>query len=146
MGNSPLCTVHKLSGKYLPVIGIVSEQQRKYSASPRQNTAERTQSQAPSDLSTGTRTATEHAAVVAEHYNTLQEKGLEERSKSRIFYLRNFNNWIKSMLIRCLSQLPVQPPVTCDTDQPNPTWCDIDSFHCLLFVGPTWCILARHCV
>nr|CAD7403590.1 unnamed protein product [Timema cristinae] len=58
-----------------------------------------TQSQAPSDLSTGARTPTEHAAVVAEHYNTLQEKGLEERSKSRIFYLRNFNNWIKSMLI-----------------------------------------------
>uniref|UniRef100_T1IYW9 mRNA cap guanine-N(7) methyltransferase n=1 Tax=Strigamia maritima TaxID=126957 RepID=T1IYW9_STRMM len=36
---------------------------------------------------------------VAEHYNSLQEKGLEERTKSRIFYLRNFNNWIKSMLI-----------------------------------------------
>lgn len=37
--------------------------------------------------------------VVATHYNELQEKGLAERSKSRIFYMRNFNNWIKSMLI-----------------------------------------------
>lgn len=37
--------------------------------------------------------------MVAEHYNTLKEKGLDERLKSRIFYMRNFNNWIKSMLI-----------------------------------------------
>lgn len=37
--------------------------------------------------------------VVANHYNELQEKGLAERSKSRIFYMRNFNNWIKSALI-----------------------------------------------
>jgi len=37
--------------------------------------------------------------VVAGHYNKLDEKGLEERTKSRIFYLRNFNNWVKSMLI-----------------------------------------------
>lgn len=37
--------------------------------------------------------------VVASHYNSLDEKGLMERTKSRIFYLRNFNNWIKSMLI-----------------------------------------------
>lgn len=36
---------------------------------------------------------------VAEHYNSLEEKGLDERNKSRIFHLRNFNNWIKSMLI-----------------------------------------------
>ena len=40
-----------------------------------------------------------HGRVVASHYNTLQEKGLYERSKSKIFYMRNFNNWIKSMLI-----------------------------------------------
>lgn len=37
--------------------------------------------------------------IVASHYNTLEEKGLVERSKSRIFYMRNFNNWIKSVLI-----------------------------------------------
>jgi len=37
--------------------------------------------------------------VVAQHYNNLEEKGLEKRTESRIFYMRNFNNWIKSMLI-----------------------------------------------
>nr|XP_023028940.1 mRNA cap guanine-N7 methyltransferase [Leptinotarsa decemlineata] len=40
-----------------------------------------------------------YANVVATHYNQLAEKGLGERSKSRIIYLRNFHNWIKSMLI-----------------------------------------------
>ncbi|XP_054283068.1 mRNA cap guanine-N7 methyltransferase isoform X2 [Macrosteles quadrilineatus] len=40
-----------------------------------------------------------HSAVVAAHYNALEEKGLTERNKSRIVHLRNFNNWIKSMLI-----------------------------------------------
>lgn len=39
------------------------------------------------------------AKVVATHYNSLEEKGLDERSKSRIVYMRNFHNWIKSMLI-----------------------------------------------
>lgn len=37
--------------------------------------------------------------VVAQHYNKLEESGLAERVKSRIFYLRNFNNWIKSQII-----------------------------------------------
>uniref|UniRef100_A0A914W1V4 mRNA cap guanine-N(7) methyltransferase n=1 Tax=Plectus sambesii TaxID=2011161 RepID=A0A914W1V4_9BILA len=36
---------------------------------------------------------------VAQHYNAVPEKGVAERVKSRIFYLRNFNNWTKSMLI-----------------------------------------------
>ncbi|KAJ6632681.1 mRNA cap guanine-N7 methyltransferase [Pseudolycoriella hygida] len=43
--------------------------------------------------------SSEHSKIVASHYNNLQEKGLYERSKSNIFYMRNFNNWIKSMLI-----------------------------------------------
>ncbi|KAM6455846.1 mRNA cap guanine-N(7) methyltransferase isoform 1-T3 [Liasis olivaceus] len=40
-----------------------------------------------------------HAEAVAAHYNKLEEIGLEQRSMSRIFYLRNFNNWVKSVLI-----------------------------------------------
>lgn len=39
------------------------------------------------------------APAVADHYNQLENTGLRERSKSPIFYLRNFNNWVKSMLI-----------------------------------------------
>lgn len=42
----------------------------------------------------------EHASVVAAHYNLLEEKGLKERFNSPIFYLRNFNNWVKSVLIQ----------------------------------------------
>ncbi|XP_041375573.1 mRNA cap guanine-N7 methyltransferase-like [Gigantopelta aegis] len=37
--------------------------------------------------------------TVAKHYNELKEEGLQVRGTSRIFYLRNFNNWIKSVLI-----------------------------------------------
>jgi mRNA (guanine-N7-)-methyltransferase len=37
----------------------------------------------------------DNSSVVAQHYNGLQEKGLAERFNSKIFYLRNFNNWIK---------------------------------------------------
>ncbi|XP_069778597.1 mRNA cap guanine-N7 methyltransferase isoform X2 [Narcine bancroftii] len=40
-----------------------------------------------------------HCSKVAAHYNELQECGLAVRSKSRIFYMRNFNNWIKSVVI-----------------------------------------------
>ena len=39
------------------------------------------------------------AIQIAEHYNSKNETGLEARAKSRIFYMRNFNNWIKSVLI-----------------------------------------------
>ncbi|KAL7639958.1 UNVERIFIED_CONTAM: hypothetical protein RMT77_009371 [Armadillidium vulgare] len=37
--------------------------------------------------------------VVATHYNKLEEKGLRERNMSRIVYMRNFNNWIKSIFL-----------------------------------------------
>ncbi|XP_037382663.1 mRNA cap guanine-N7 methyltransferase-like [Talpa occidentalis] len=40
-----------------------------------------------------------HSSTVAAHYNELKEVGLQMRSQSRIFYLRNFNNWMKSILI-----------------------------------------------
>ncbi|XP_077456923.1 mRNA cap guanine-N(7) methyltransferase isoform X1 [Stigmatopora argus] len=41
----------------------------------------------------------DHNKNVANHYNRLQEVGLAARSQSRIFFMRNFNNWIKSVLI-----------------------------------------------
>ncbi|CAD7089911.1 unnamed protein product [Hermetia illucens] len=41
----------------------------------------------------------DHTKLVATHYNEIEEKGLAERSQSRIVFMRNFNNWIKSMLI-----------------------------------------------
>lgn len=37
--------------------------------------------------------------LVAKHYNELQEAGRDARFDSRIFYMRNFNNWIKSVVI-----------------------------------------------
>ncbi|TRY99015.1 hypothetical protein DNTS_024567 [Danionella cerebrum] len=40
-----------------------------------------------------------HSEKVATHYNKLKECGLAERNKSRIVYMRNFNNWLKSVLI-----------------------------------------------
>jgi len=39
------------------------------------------------------------AAKVASHYNKIEEKGIAARTESRIYFLRNFNNWIKSNLI-----------------------------------------------
>lgn len=41
----------------------------------------------------------DHSVKVASHYNRLQEVGLAARSRSRIFFMRNFNNWLKSVLI-----------------------------------------------
>ncbi|XP_061674154.1 mRNA cap guanine-N7 methyltransferase [Syngnathoides biaculeatus] len=41
----------------------------------------------------------DHNTNVANHYNRLQEVGLAARSQSRIFFMRNFNNWMKSVLI-----------------------------------------------
>jgi len=40
-----------------------------------------------------------HAAAVAHHYNAIGQGSIAGRAKSRIFYMRNFNNWIKSELI-----------------------------------------------
>lgn len=40
-------------------------------------------------------------------YNNTQEQGLDRRNESKIYYLRNFNNWIKSTLIGMLCQFEV---------------------------------------
>jgi mRNA (guanine-N7-)-methyltransferase len=40
-----------------------------------------------------------NSVVVAEYYNKKDNVDIDTRSKSRIYYLRNFNNWIKSVLI-----------------------------------------------
>ncbi|XP_053207654.1 mRNA cap guanine-N7 methyltransferase-like [Panonychus citri] len=37
--------------------------------------------------------------VIATHYNRIEEKGIESRKESRIYYLRNFNNWVKAVII-----------------------------------------------
>ena len=38
--------------------------------------------------------------VVQQHYNQLEERGKDARFQSKILFLRNCNNWIKSILIR----------------------------------------------
>ena len=36
---------------------------------------------------------------VSQHYNELEESGIKKRKESKIINMRNFNNWMKSMLI-----------------------------------------------
>ncbi|XP_075154804.1 RNA guanine-7 methyltransferase [Haematobia irritans] len=52
------------------------------------------------DIESETTNADSNMRVVASHYNELKESGRRERVKSRIFHMRNFNNWIKSQLIK----------------------------------------------
>jgi len=41
-----------------------------------------------------------NASLVADHYNSLKNTSKVERKNSKIYYMRNFNNWIKSTVIR----------------------------------------------
>uniref|UniRef100_A0A182QNZ8 mRNA cap guanine-N(7) methyltransferase n=1 Tax=Anopheles farauti TaxID=69004 RepID=A0A182QNZ8_9DIPT len=44
-------------------------------------------------------TEANHSAIVASHYNKIEDRGLQVRKKSNIYFMRNFNNWIKSVVI-----------------------------------------------
>lgn len=39
------------------------------------------------------------SSIVAHHYNSINNNDIQERKKSRIYYMRNFNNWVKSIII-----------------------------------------------
>lgn len=39
------------------------------------------------------------SSIVANHYNSINNNNIQERKKSRIYYMRNFNNWVKSIII-----------------------------------------------
>lgn len=41
----------------------------------------------------------QNVSLVRTHYNSLVDQNLDDRKQSRIFYLRNLNNWVKSMLV-----------------------------------------------
>ncbi|KHJ82276.1 hypothetical protein OESDEN_18032 [Oesophagostomum dentatum] len=43
--------------------------------------------------------------TVAQHYNAVRQDGIAVRSESRIYYLRNLNNWMKSELINEAMQM-----------------------------------------
>jgi mRNA (guanine-N7-)-methyltransferase len=52
--------------------------------------------------STETNLASSETSNVPEahaYYNNTQDNGLVRRKESKIFHMRNFNNWIKSTLI-----------------------------------------------
>ncbi|XP_052866953.1 mRNA cap guanine-N7 methyltransferase [Anopheles cruzii] len=57
-----------------------------------------------SSLDTAAKDA-QHSTVVASHYNKIEDRGIFERKKSNIFFMRNFNNWIKSCVIDKYSSL-----------------------------------------
>ena len=41
----------------------------------------------------------ETLSTVKQHYDEKKEENFEKRKQSSLFHLRNFNNWVKSVLI-----------------------------------------------
>uniref|UniRef100_UPI00358EA058 mRNA cap guanine-N7 methyltransferase isoform X2 n=1 Tax=Myxine glutinosa TaxID=7769 RepID=UPI00358EA058 len=81
-------------------VDTIAPEQRENKKMRSEDTAKDTAKDAADGYSTRKRMhGDEHGTMVAKHYNMQKEIGLEARSHSRIFYLRNFNNWIKSVLI-----------------------------------------------
>lgn len=72
----------------------------------KKNVTEASQSSLETDSNKITKDSAEpegHGSTVASFYNKLENKGLQERKQSRIFFMRNSNNWIKSYIIaHCL--------------------------------------------
>src|ERR1051325_1959119 len=57
------------------------------------------QESAPNKSIKHSRTATPNNRVVADHYNSKMDIGVQRRRESTIIFLRSFNNWVKSVLI-----------------------------------------------
>ncbi|CAG8539730.1 12640_t:CDS:2 [Ambispora leptoticha] len=65
-----------------------SSNQSSYSSQPRK--AQKT---------SNTSTPHDNTSLVAQHYNSKPDVGIERRNESNILFLRFFNNWVKSVLI-----------------------------------------------
>ncbi|XP_074543807.1 mRNA cap guanine-N(7) methyltransferase [Halichoeres trimaculatus] len=75
------------------------EEQKEGEDERKETSLKRKHEEGEEDTSPVKRQVTDHGQKVASHYNSLQEVGLAARSRSRIFFMRNFNNWLKSVLI-----------------------------------------------
>ncbi|XP_063951233.1 mRNA cap guanine-N7 methyltransferase-like isoform X1 [Lytechinus pictus] len=74
------------------------EKMEESTAAPSEETTEGT-TEAATEGSSEAKKETGMSGTVAKHYNDLREGTLFDRARSRIYYQRNFNNWIKSMII-----------------------------------------------